>query len=183
MKNNEQVENYYDEKYFHSYQKEIGEFGGMANLFKFKKYIKPNDIVLDFGCGGGFLLNNINCRKKIGVDLNPIARDYCQNVNKIICHESIESVADNSIDIIISNNCLEHAINNHLYSYSPMNLGNLLQAAGFQGIETKPIFHKWPPFYKQIHSTFGENIFHLSSRIYGRLNKTYVQVLGEAFKK
>ena len=36
MKNNEQVENYYDEKYFHSYQKEIGEFGGMANLFKFK---------------------------------------------------------------------------------------------------------------------------------------------------
>jgi len=220
MKSNEQVENYYDEEYFHSYQKEIGEFGGMANLFKFEKHIKPNDTVLDFGCGGGFLLKNINCTEKIGIDLNPIAREYCQNVHEISCYESIESVADSSVDIIISNNCLEHAINpyeiftqmyrklktngrivivlpcdsqktrwkpndidNHLYSYSPMNLGNLLQAAGFQDIETKPIFHKWPPLYKRIHSRLGEKIFHISSRIYGRLNKTYVQVGGVAFKK
>lgn len=220
MKTNKQVENYYDEKYFHSYQREIGEFGGMANLFKFQKAIRSEDTVLDFGCGGGFLLNNIDCNEKIGVDLNPIAREYCQNVNKITCHESIESVPDNSIDIIISNNCLEHAVNpyeiftqmhrklkingrivivlpcdshktlwkandidNHLYSFSPMNLGNLLQAAGFHGIKTKPLFHKWPPFYKKIYSIFGKNSFHLASRIYGRLNKTYVQVWGEAVKK
>lgn len=45
-------EMYYGEKYF-EWQKAVGEFGGRANLFKFEKYIKENDNVLDFGCGGG----------------------------------------------------------------------------------------------------------------------------------
>lgn len=219
-KNIKKVEKYYDEKYFNSYQKEIGEFGGMANLFKFEKYIKNTDTVLDFGCGGGFLLKNIKCKKKIGVDLNPIAREYCNNINGITCYESIESIKNESIDIIISNNCLEHATNpydiikkmhnklkingrivivlpcdnykqmwkpndvdNHLYSFSPMNLGNLLQGCGFQDIKTNPILHKWPPLYKNIYSLFGENIFHFASRVYARINYSYVQVRGLAVKK
>lgn len=214
------IENYYDEEYFHKYQKDIGEFGGMANLFKFEKFIKTTDTVLDFGCGGGFVLKNIKCKEKVGIDLNPVAREYCNQVNKITCYESIESVADESIDIIISNNCLEHAIDpyailsqifrklkingriviilpcdsykqlwkpndidNHLYSFSPMNLGNLLQGCGFQDIKTKPLLHKWPPFYKNIYSIFGKNVFHIASRIYARLNHSYVQVLGEGIKK
>ena len=28
------------------------------NKFKFEEHINSNDIVLDFGCGGGYLLNN-----------------------------------------------------------------------------------------------------------------------------
>ena len=53
------MEDYYNEKYFNDYQKKIGEFGGIANTFKFKKYIKASDSILDFGCGGGFLLKNL----------------------------------------------------------------------------------------------------------------------------
>ena len=189
------IENYYDKEYFDLYQKEIGEFGGMANLFKFKKYINDNDTVLDFGCGGGFVLKNLNCKEKIGIDLNSVAREYCNNINKITCYESIESIEDESVDIIISNNCLEHVTNpydiirkmyqklkingrivivlpcdnykqmwrpndvdNHLYSFSPMNLGNLLQGCGFKEIRTKPILHKWPPFYKK-YILFLEKVF------------------------
>lgn len=33
------TENYYNEDYFNDYQKKIGEFGGKANLFKFKEHI------------------------------------------------------------------------------------------------------------------------------------------------
>lgn len=46
-------DSYYDKKYF-EWQKRAGEFGGVANLFKFEEYISKNSDVLDFGCGGVF---------------------------------------------------------------------------------------------------------------------------------
>ena len=33
----------------------------------------PDKKVLDFGCGGGYLLDKINCKKKFGVEINNIA--------------------------------------------------------------------------------------------------------------
>ena len=47
---------HYDEKYF-SWQKLVGQFGGEANKIKFDNFIKENQKVLDFGCGGGYLLS------------------------------------------------------------------------------------------------------------------------------
>lgn len=213
------IENYYQEDYFENYQKKIGEFGGKANLFKFKKYIKSSDTVLDFGCGGGFLLKYLDCKNKIGVELNPVARDYCINKNSIDCYEDISAIEDNSVDVIISNHCLEHTlspydlinkmyaklklggkiilvvpldshnykwrpndINNHLYSFSPMNIGNLLQGCNFKEISTEVLFHKWPPFFIQIEKLLGQNIFNVFCLIYGRLNKRWVQVRGVAIK-
>lgn len=37
---------------------------------KYTGYISKEDVVFDFGCGGGFLLKNIECKKKIGVEIN-----------------------------------------------------------------------------------------------------------------
>mgnify|MGYP001147144506 CR=1 FL=1 len=71
MKN--RAEQHYDQAYY-DWQQRIGIFGGKANLFKFEKYIKPDDIVLDFGCGGGDLLNAIKCKEKYGIDINEFAR-------------------------------------------------------------------------------------------------------------
>ena len=73
---------FYDSEYFDGYQKKIGELGGVLNKFKFQKYISKSDSVLDFGCGGGFLLNNLDCDTKVGIELNDIARNFCnQNFN------------------------------------------------------------------------------------------------------
>ena len=98
---------FYNANYF-NYQKQIGEFGGKANLFKFEKHITSNDRVLDFGCGGGFLLKNINCKEKTGVEINKIARDFCNDVNKINCFEKIDQIENDAYDVIISNHCIEH---------------------------------------------------------------------------
>jgi SAM-dependent methyltransferase len=97
---------YYDEKYF-NWQKQVGQFGGIANLFKFKDHIRETDAVLDFGCGGGYLLNNLKCREKFGLEVNPIARQEALKTGVHI-YENIFQIPDHSLDIIISNHVLEH---------------------------------------------------------------------------
>ncbi len=103
------AEEHYDEKYY-SWQRNIGEFGGWANLTKFAPFINPNDIVLDFGCGGGFLLKNIKCRKRIGIDVNPSAFDNARE-NGVELYRNTNEVPDDYVDTIISNNALEHTQN------------------------------------------------------------------------
>lgn len=175
----ELVSKHYDKKYF-DWQSSIGEFGGWADQSKFIDYISINSKVLDFGCGGGFLLKNLNCAKKVGVEVNESAADTAKN-NGIEVFGSVAEVPDHYVDIIISNNALEHTlqpleelkllyrklqvggkiifvvpcesighsykpndIGHHLYSWSPMSLGNLFTEAGFSVIESKPYIHKWP---------------------------------------
>ncbi len=211
-------DNTYGKKYF-EWQHEIGEFGGWANLIKFEKYIKKNDIVLDFGCGGGFLLNKINCRKKIGVDLNKTALETAKSKN-ILVYDSLDKVEDNSVDTIISNHALEHCDlplnflaelykklviggkliivvpceginhsykendrNHHLYTWSPMSLGNLVKKAGFKLIESKAFFHQWPPYYNLIAKITGQTaLFHIVCKIYSRFNRKVHQCRAVATK-
>jgi SAM-dependent methyltransferase len=217
---NTKIASHYQEDYFNNYQRQYGEFGGRANKFMFEKHIAPEDAVLDFGCGGGFLLKHLNCRERIGIEINPVAREYCNQVNEIKCCESLEYIPDRSVDVIISSHCLEHTTNpfelisllfeklkkhgkiiivvpldsykyswrpddidNHLYSFSPMNLGNILQGVGFQGIRTEVILHKWVPAYKTIDRVFGPKTFHQLSWLYGKyFNKRVVQVKGYGVK-
>jgi len=40
---------------------------------RFQPYINKDSTVLDFGCGAGYLLDSIECKNKIGVDINPLA--------------------------------------------------------------------------------------------------------------
>lgn len=109
---------YYNAKYF-QFQKAIGKFGGKANLFKFEKYIGKTDDVVDLGCGGGFLLLNIQTTgKKIGIDINDSARQMAAE-NGIECYEKTEAVPDDSADVLISNHALEH-VDNPLYYISEM---------------------------------------------------------------
>jgi 2-polyprenyl-3-methyl-5-hydroxy-6-metoxy-1,4-benzoquinol methylase len=99
-------ENRYGQEYF-DWQKNIGSFGGIANLFKFADYIRPDFSVVDFGCGGGYLLRNIKCKEKMGIEVNAYARQEAKN-SGIKAVESIDEVPDNHADVIISNHTLEH---------------------------------------------------------------------------
>lgn len=206
------ISNHYDDKYF-SWQKNIGEFGGWANKSKFEKYITYDSDVLDFGCGGGFLLKNLSCRRKIGVEVNSAALKLARE-NQIEVYAQTEEIPDGYVDIIISNNALEHTlhplyelkllyrklkdggkiifivpcesikysftykdINHHLYSWSPMCIGNLFQEAGFNVMESRPYIHKWPPYYKAIAKIGGRPLFEIACRIYARIERSWFQVI------
>lgn len=104
------VSGHYNEEYF-EWQKEVGEFGGKANLFKFRKYIAEGDNVLDFGSGGGYLLKNIHTKgEKIGIEINQAGRAEAEK-GGIRCFDSITKAEDSSIDVLISNHALEHVDN------------------------------------------------------------------------
>ena len=100
-------EEYYDKKFFR-WQKEIGSFGGIDDLHKFEAYIGKTDDILDFGCGGGYLLKNIRTSgHKTGVEINENAKKTVIK-NGVEYHRYIEEVADCSVDIVISHMALEH---------------------------------------------------------------------------
>jgi SAM-dependent methyltransferase len=204
------VSKYYDADYF-NWQKSIGEFGGWANQTKFLEYLKEDDIVLDFGCGGGFLLDGLNVKKKIGIEINPDAIKSAKSKD-IEVYNDTDKVPNNYVDKIISNNALEHTlrpldelkslynklkkggmivfvvpcesityeykpnnINHHLYSWSPMCLGNLFTEAGFELIESKSYIHKWPPDYIEI-AKKGREFFEEACREYGKVETSWFQV-------
>jgi len=202
---------YYNDKYF-SWQSSMGEFGGWANLTKFQDYIKLYYNIIDFGCGGGYLLRNIECKEKIGIEVNPSARRQAEQMG-IKTYESANECGDSWADLIISNSALEHClnplqelkilyrklkkggrivfvvpcesisylyvpndINHHLYSWSPMCIGNLFTEAGFVVEESKPYIHKWPPYYRQIAKIGGRWLFEICCKISGHLRRSWFQV-------
>lgn len=104
---------HYDEKYF-QYQKNIGVFGAKANRIKFEKLIFDNLKVLDFGCGGGYLLNEFKCKiDKYGIEINEVARNQAIE-NGLKCYKSSNELPSDYFDLIISNNALEHCENPYL---------------------------------------------------------------------
>jgi SAM-dependent methyltransferase len=214
----ESISTHYDDKYF-DWQASIGEFGGWANQTKFSGYIPAGATVLDFGCGGGFLLKRITCAKRVGVEVNAAAAGTAR-ANGIEVYHSPAEVPDDSVDVIISNNALEHTlrpldelkalhpklkaggkiifvvpcesvsygykpgdINHHLYSWSPMCLGNLFTEAGFSVIESRPYIHKWPPKYRLIARLGGRGLFELACRLFGRIERSWYQVRVVAKKR
>jgi len=214
----DKVSNHYNEEYF-DWQSSMGEFGAWASQSMFTQYISSDSKLLDFGCGGGFLLKQLVASKKVGVEINPSAADVARK-NGVEVYTSVEKVPDNYVDVVISNNALEHTphpleelkalhkklvpggkiifvvpcesisykyepndINYHLYSWSPMCIGNLFTEAGFSVIESKPYIHKWPPKYRFIARVGGRKLFDLACRIYGRIERSWFQVRVVAEKK
>lgn len=209
---------HYDESYF-AWQKVIGEFGAWANIDKFQPHISENDVVMDFGCGGGYLLKAITCQKRYGIEVSEQAQSTAKE-NGLTVFEKTAELEDQSLDVVISNNSLEHClqpfselreihkklkpggkavflvpcetiinkykekdINHHLYSWSPMCIGNLFTEAGFHLISVKPQIAKWPPGYQLIAKWGGKAIFKFASEIYGRLDRRWYQVKVVAEKR
>lgn len=103
-----QESSHYDAKYF-AWYKRIGEFGGQANVSKFQNHITDSDNVVDYGCGGGYILSNLRCCNKIGIEVNPTAIQEMATKG-ITCFTSCDYLQDEWADVIISNSVLEHTL-------------------------------------------------------------------------
>lgn len=211
------AELHYDARYFNDRQA-IHEFGGWANLGKFERYIQPSHTVLDFGCSAGYLLDHIQCARKLGVELNPIPRAEAARKGHEV-YERTASVPDESVDVVVSNHVLEHTkyplaeletlhaklkhggkivlavpcegrslkfkpndTDFHLYTWSPLNLGNLLTAAGFTVEESREYVHRWPPGVRRFGRQIGRPAFDLLCGLYARTQPSRSQVLAVAVK-
>ena len=60
--------------------------------------------------GGGYLLNNLQCKIKNGFDVNKDALRTAKAAG-IECFKDLKDIQESSIDVVISNSCLEHVPN------------------------------------------------------------------------
>jgi SAM-dependent methyltransferase len=87
------------------------DVGGVENgkfeARKFARFVRPDDVVLDFGCGAGNILRALTCARKIGVEVNPAARERCEQAG-IACFPDVADVPAGIVDLALSNHALEH---------------------------------------------------------------------------
>lgn len=98
----------YKKKYF-LFQEEIGKHAAEIFSTFYNSKIKYDSTVVDFGCGGGFLLEKINCKNKIGIEINPFLIKRLEGKFKI--YQSLNHIRDDSIDIFILHSVLGHLKN------------------------------------------------------------------------
>jgi len=194
---------HYDAVYF-EWQKKAVRLGGWENIDKFSDSIEPNSRVRDFGCGGGFLLANLACGARFGIEPNCAAHETAKANGVTIfadASDALAAIGPEAIDVVLSDNALEHAleprreltallpllkhggrihkvvpceglgwkyrvddINQHVYSWSPQSLGNLLKAAGYEVEYSRPYIHKWPPRVAYALSRMGRSRLQLLDR-------------------
>lgn len=94
------------EAYFQQ-QNPAGILASKYNEFIFRPYVSEDDEVLDFGCGGGHLLNILNPKMKVGVEINPAARAQVTKLG-ISVYGSLDEVEVQTFSRIITSHALEH---------------------------------------------------------------------------
>ncbi|WP_028235373.1 class I SAM-dependent methyltransferase [Pseudobutyrivibrio sp. MD2005] len=195
-------ESHYDEQYF-EWQKPMGKFGAKVSYRRFKPYVKSSETLVEFGCAGGYLLEEFANENKVGIEINDFAREYCRK-NGIKTVKHTKELSDNYADVIISTHVLEHVerpldelrqlfrvlkkggkivfyvpnescdvdykrsdIDNHLYTWNCLTLGNLFKAAGFFVYSVKNIQEVWPNEWEVIEKDLGVEAFDELSVIKG----------------
>lgn len=76
----------------------------------FQKLVPEAGAVLDIGCGWGGFINNIRAARRLGIDLNPSARQHLHPGVEFLEQSCSEPwpVADGTLDTVFTSNFLEH---------------------------------------------------------------------------
>ena len=76
----------------------------------FQKYINNNDTVIDVGAGYCEFINNINCKRKIAIDLNPETKNFANKDVEVIQANAVEigDQFNKMADKVFLSNFLEH---------------------------------------------------------------------------
>ncbi len=91
---------------YFAWQGQTGLASANYNKHIWQPYVSAQDDVLDFGCGGGFLLSVLDGMRKVGVEVNPHARAVAQ-ASGIESYTTLAK-APGKFDKVISSHALEH---------------------------------------------------------------------------
>jgi len=200
---------HYDASYF-EWQRSGGMLSAIIDRWEFEPFIKPDDVVLDFGCGGGYLLEALFCRARYGIEVNPVARRQAEARIKVFADIG-DLPEDVVLDAIISHHCMEHVscpsevlrkllqrlkpggqaifvvpaetwhkqqkyqsgdINQHLYAWTPLSLGNLFSHAGFCVERVDLLSYCWPRKAHVLYRLMPPDLFRLVCRAWALLTRT-----------
>ena len=92
------------------WQKSAGEKGALYNRKFFAPFVRPPDRVLDFGCGGGYMLRALPGRSKTGIEINPAAQAEARALGIEVASRFAE-LRGREFDVAISSHALEHVAN------------------------------------------------------------------------
>jgi len=105
----EELERIYRERFgaFREYRQMVWKT--LVDRFFFR-YVSPDATVLDLGCGRGEFINNIQCKKKYGMDLNPDSRQYLNANVTFIEQDGSQrwNLDDDQLDVVFTSNFCEH---------------------------------------------------------------------------
>lgn len=216
------MRNHYDKTYY-EWQKKSGELGGKLDVWKFQPFIKQIDTVLDFGCGGGYILQNIPCRRRYGVDINKSAREEAQKRGVKMYPEVYDIPSNIKFDVVISHHTLEHLenpaeilaelkkrtrkngyavhvvpindwrndkkynpkdVNKHLYTWTPLLIGNLFDRCGYKIEKIEIITRAWFPlsiYYYSYIPRFLLPVYNLASLMWAfALRARQIRIIARA---
>jgi len=76
----------------------------------FSKWVGREDAVLDLGCGYGEFINQVECRKKWAMDLNPQAAEHLLPQVSLIAQDCSEPwpLTSGVLDVVFTSNFFEH---------------------------------------------------------------------------
>lgn len=76
----------------------------------FSAWVRPDDVVLDLGAGRCELINAVQARRRIAVDLKEETRAQAAPGVEVERRsvEDLSFLADGTVDVVFSSNCLEH---------------------------------------------------------------------------
>jgi SAM-dependent methyltransferase len=99
-------------RYF-EYQRDSGLSSAAIDRRSFQRHIEPDQVVVDFGCGGGYMLEALDAEERIGIEVNDVARAEA-HARGIRTVGSANELPTEWADVVISNHALEHVL--HPYS-------------------------------------------------------------------
>lgn len=79
----------------------------------FTRFVSTRHAVLDLGCGYGEFINQVRCREKFAMDLNPDAPRYLNPEVQFLLQDCSErwQLSDASLDVVFTSNFFEHLPN------------------------------------------------------------------------
>ncbi len=93
---------------------------------RFRPFIKAGDACLDFGCGGGRILDCLEAGHRLGVEPNEVPAEAAR-ARGIEVFPTLQHVGTETVDVMISNHALEHCREPFL---ELVNMRRVLKAGG-----------------------------------------------------